>query len=532
MIKMRYRYITFALLLLCSTAAARPRLAVNIVVSSMRSTDIDRYGHNFGDGGFRRLTENGATFSECYLGYAQTHTPAGAATIATGAMPATHGIVSEIWYDRTTNKPIRLCENVVGNYSRPDNGISDAYSADCMVAQTLAEAVLDSSPKSKAITIAHTPQSAIITAGGKGECYWLDDKGRWSSAKCYTTDLPTWVRNYNDDEYNKIFSMYRWYGKYTRSKYLNSRSSALTLYETDTKVKNASRKSSQDDWVATMTASPSGNTAILEFAKRAIGTLLPIKVGDGSRILNIYLDTPRIIAEKYGPDSIEYEDMLYCLDDAIAEFLTFLYAQTDKSDEIVVSLTSDHGTSPSHIDKPNDGDRFNYRQFEVIINAFLSARYGQDEWVLGYHDNSLYLNHDVIYKRKKSLADIRDEVAAFALQFRGVAYAVSATSLQNDYFGSGTVHLMQNGFYPRRSGDVAICLMPNRIDEKSDTVSLSGSPYAYDRHIPLVIYGGGVAPQRIDKRTDITSLAPTLAKMLGADRPSASDAEIIEIERQ
>lgn len=526
---MRYKYIIFALLLLGTTAAARPKLAVNIVVSGMRSTDIDRYGHNFGDGGFRRLAENGATFSECYLGYAQTHTHTGAATIATGAMPATHGIVSEVWYDRTTNKPVRLCEAVVGNYSRPDNGITDAYSAECIVAQTLAEAVLDGSPKSKAITIAHTPQSAIITAGRKGECYWLDAKGNWCSAQCYASDLPTWVRNYNEDGYNKIFSMYRWYGKFTRNVYRNSRASALTLYDTDTKMKTASRKSAQNDWVENMTATPSGNVVAIEFAKRAIGTLLPMKIDDGCKILNIYLDTPRIVAEKYGPDSVEYEDMLYCLDDAIAEFLTFLYAQTDKPDDIIVSLTSDHGMSPSHADQQSDSDRFNTRQFEVIINAFLSARYGQDEWVLGYHDNSLYLNHNVIYKRKKSLAEIRDEVAAFALQFRGVAYAVSATALQSDYFGSGTVHLMQNGFYPRRSGDVAICLMPDRIDERADTVSMSGSPYNYDRQIPLIIYGGGIKPQSSERRTDATSLAPTLAKLLGTDRPSASDAEILNI---
>jgi len=498
----------------------------------MRATDIERYGHNFGNGGFRRLAENGAAFSECYLGYAQTYSPAGAATIATGTMPATHGIVSEIWYDRTTNKAIRLCEAAVGDYSRPENGITDAYSPNCMAAQTLAEAVLDSSPKAKAITIAHTPQSAVITAGGRGECYWIDAKGNWCSAKCYAAALPTWVRNYNEDGYNKIFSMYRWYGKYTRNVYRNTRSSALTLYETDKKAKTVSRKSPHDDWVETMKASPSGNIAAMEFAKRAIGTMMPIKSGDGSRILNIYLDTPRIIAEKYGPDSVEYEDMLYCLDDALAEFLTFLFAQTDKPDEIVVSLTSDHGMSPSHIGDSDGSDKFNAKQFEVITNAFLSARYGQDEWVLGCHDNSLYLNHDVIYKRKKSLAEIQSEVAAFTLQFRGIAYAVPAAALQNSYFGSGTVHLMQNGFYPRRSGDVVICLTPDRIYEKPDTVSMSGSPYAYDRHIPLIICGGGIEPQKIDRRTDITSLAPTLAKMLGADRPSASDAETLEMEIQ
>ena len=86
---------------------------------------------------------------------------------------------------------------------------------------------------------------------------------------------------------------------------------------------------------------------------------------------------------------------------------------------------------------------------------------------------------------------------------------------------------MQNGFYPRRSGDVLVCLMPERIESIDDTVSCSGSPYNYDRHVPLIIYGGGIAPQRIDKRTDTTSIAPTVARLLEAERPATSTAETI-----
>ena len=41
------------------SAAAQPRLIVQIVVGSMRGEDLDRYAENFGEGGFRRLTEGG-----------------------------------------------------------------------------------------------------------------------------------------------------------------------------------------------------------------------------------------------------------------------------------------------------------------------------------------------------------------------------------------------------------------------------------------------------------------------------------------
>ena len=508
------------------TATAQPRMAVNIGVSGMRASDIDRYGANFGEGGFRRLTAGGAVFTECYADYAQTSTHAGAATLASGCDPAVHGIVSKSWYDRATNRPVDLCQGVQSNETRPYTGITEEYSSDCVVAQTLSEAVTEYSSASRAITIAHNPQSAILTAGRTGECYWLDERGNWSSARCYAEALPSWINTYNDDGYNNIFASYQWYGKYTRERYRNTRTTAVTLYENSKNKRTPVKQVASQNAVVNILTTPAGNPAIFEVAKRAVSALFPLRTDD-RKVLNIYLDTPRFVVETYGADSAEYEDMLYCLDDTLADFLTFLYAQTDKAENIVVTIASDHGTSPTVGNKPNAGERFNARQFEVIVNAFLSARHGQDKWVLGYCDNSLYINHDVIYKHKKTVAEIQTEVASFAMQFRGISHAVAATAMQNGYFGSGIMYLMQNGFYPRRSGDVLICLMPDRIEESEGVVSSAGSPYNYDRHVPLIIYGGGVEAQRIDSRTSTASISPTVAHLLGVDRPSASTAEII-----
>ena len=520
----------FATVASIATTAAQPRLAVNIVVSGLRQGDIARYERRFGKDGFLRLRSEGIEFSECYADYAPTTSEAGLATLATGSAPSTHGIFSSVVFDRTRNKEMSLCRQ-----PQPQQDgiirkeVEGSFTTQPFTAQTFAEAVLASSERNRSITIAHTPLSAMILAGRKGECYWLDDAGRWTSADCYMEALPSWVRTSNEDNMNRVFATDTWYGRYTRNNYRNTRSSNITIYEQDNTKRPRSQHKVSEGWVNDLLAMPSGNIAIFEFAKRAVSTLLPLHVDDECKVLNICLDVPRTIAERYGTDSIEYEDMLYSLDASLAEFLTFLYAQLSSRRDVVVVLTSDAGISPTKEDN-SDASRFNTRQFEVIMNAFLSARYGQDSWVLGYTEGSLYLNHDVVYRHKKSLAEVQNEVATFALQYRGVASAITATALRSAQFSRGAVSLVQNGYNPRRSGDVMIVLDAERIEQDSKRVAMSGSTYNYDRHIPFIISGGNIVPQQTTQRITNEQIAPTLALLLGIERPQSSDAEIIAIE--
>ena len=510
-------------------ADAQPRLVVNIVVSGLRQGDISRYDLNFGKEGFMRLRSEGLEFSECYADYAPTTSEAGLATLATGTAPATHGIFSSVLFDRTSNKNIALCRK-----PQPEQAglvrkeVEESFTTQHFTIHTLSEAVLSSSERNRAITIAHKPLSAMILAGRKGECYWLNDSGRWTSADCYMAELPSWVRSYNKDDMNRVFATDSWYGRYTRDYYRNSRTTDITIYEKDNTRRIRSQRKVSESWVTNLLSMPSGNLAIFEFAKRAVGTLLPLHIKDECKVLNICLDVPRTIAERYGTDSIEYEDMLYSLDASLAEFLTFLYAQLPSRNDVAVVLTSDSGMSPSQLGN-SDMLRFNTRQFEVIMNAFLSARYGQDSWVASYTDGSLYLNHDVVYRHKKSLSEVQNEVANFALQYRGVAAAVTATAMRSAQFAKGAVALAQNGYNPRRSGDVMIVLEPERIELDSKRVAMSGSAYNYDRHIPFVICGAGIAPRQVTERVSNEQIAPTLAALMGVERPQCSDAELCKI---
>ena len=243
-------------------------------------------------------------------------------------------------------------------------------------------------------------------------------------------------------------------------------------------------------------------------------------------VLNICLDSSRRIAEAYGPESIEVEDMYYRLDRDLADFLTFLFAQVEKGNVTVV-LTSDHGTSPSYDMACGETDRFNARQFEVIVNGFLNVRYGSGDWVVAYNDKCVWLNHNRIYERGLNLAEVQNEVAIFAMQFRGVSHALSATAMRSSYFGSGYARRMQNSFSPRRSGDVVLNLMPGWIEEQERCRSLSGSMYGYDTEVPLVFYGTGAGQQHVGRSVDMTAVAPTLARLAGATQPAASEGEVL-----
>ncbi len=48
-----------------------------------------------------------------------------------------------------------------------------------------------------------------------------------------------------------------------------------------------------------------------------------------------------------------------------------------------------------------------------LLNMYLMAIHGNGEWVSGYHDGQLYLNHKLIKERNKDLRSMRDESARF-----------------------------------------------------------------------------------------------------------------------
>ena len=76
------------------------RLVLQVTVDGLRADLLARYGTNFAEGGFRYLLDRGVVYTNAQYLHANTETIVGHATLATGAHPAQHGMIGNVWYDR------------------------------------------------------------------------------------------------------------------------------------------------------------------------------------------------------------------------------------------------------------------------------------------------------------------------------------------------------------------------------------------------------------------------------------------------
>ncbi len=507
------------------TQSTPPRLVVNIVVGSMSAADLERYSAKFGVTGFNRLRHEGAVCSAAHYSYQGGDTPTSLATISTGATPSIHGVTGYTWYDRGESKRVDLTYDESVRNLEYDLNIG-GESPHNLVAPTLAETLRGAVSGSRTVTFALDAASAITFNGGGGSAFWVDPRtSEWATSTAYMEEIPEWVAKIN----KRGFEADMWRRKYPDVKsYVNSVEYGLDRgieCEKDrTLPKKEQAKSLKYNYLA---YTPAGNSRVLEMAWSGIQAM---NLGGDATVdmMNIYLDSSRNITSRYGTDSQEVEDMYYRLDSDLGRFIDQVRSWVMRRDVIFV-LTSDGGSSPAS--ETTKGDKlFNKSQFEVILNTFLGAKYGAERWVLGYENRSIYLNHKLIYQSKLDLEKMQSEVATFALQFRGVSHAVTATTLSGSYFAGGYGAMIQRGFYPRRSGDVVINLMPGWIEQRDGVRSHSGSIYSYDTHVPLIVMGSGIESQEIKRRVEITSIAPTVARIMKILPPVAVEGErIIEI---
>jgi predicted AlkP superfamily pyrophosphatase or phosphodiesterase len=80
----------------------RPKLMVLLVAEHFRTDYFDSHAASFCPGGFKRLLGGAAFFPNCFQ-ESVSFTANGLATIATGAYPATHGIVADRWFDSSAH---------------------------------------------------------------------------------------------------------------------------------------------------------------------------------------------------------------------------------------------------------------------------------------------------------------------------------------------------------------------------------------------------------------------------------------------
>ncbi len=513
-----------------------PRLIIGIVVEQMRSDYISRFWNHFGEGGFKRLINEGTYCRDASYSHFFTQTSVGYATIYTGATPSRHGIVSDEWYDRMNNKVVQA---VVDESVKTVGGPYDAgrFSPRNLLGTTIGDEIkLSTLRQSRSFGISLDPIPAILSAGHMANgAFWFDtENGSWISSSYYAPDLPNWLPALNDKKLADLYLTQTWDTSFPKEQYTRCLTDE-NPYETGIdgrivfpyNLAEMARNKSISSRYKLLKQTPFGNTLTKDLA---IEMIVNENLGktEFTDFLTVSFTATECIGNAFGPLSIELEDAYLKLDKDLEHFLNFIDEFVGKQN-VLVFLTSDHGAAqtPGYLaDSKVPVGSFNYNSAISLLRSYLNALYGSGEWVKGYYGQQIYLNTELIENSKLELENFQNVIAQFLVQFTGVSNAITAGTLQNQQFAEGVPSAVQKGYFPRRSGDIFVNLQPGWV-ERSSNVTAHSSSYVYDTHVPLIWYGWKIKRDTIMRPVDITDIAPTISTFLNITAPNASTGKVI-----
>jgi predicted AlkP superfamily pyrophosphatase or phosphodiesterase len=509
-------------------ATTKPKIVVGLVIDQMRWDYLYRYSNRYSDAGFNRLLKKGYSFENTFIPYTPTYTAPGHASIYTGAVPATNGIVGNNWYDKSLRKNMYCTEDStvqgVGN-----NDVEGKMSPRNLWATTITDELrLSNNFASKVIGIALKDRGAILPAGHSANAaYWYDDEtGKWITSNYYMTALPAWVNNFNAKD--AVANMMRkdWNTLYPISTYTQSSEDdkpyEANLLGTKSHTFPYSLSTIAKEKYSAFKFTPYAATFTFDFAKQAIENE---KLGAGNAVdfLAISISSTDYMGHTFGPNSVEAEDTYLRLDKDIADFLHYLDTKMGK-DNYLVFLSADHGVAhiPDYL-KENKipAGVFSESVLATEINKTIEDSFGVKKAILSMQNYQAYVDKKTIEAQGK---DVNAIVQCIIKALRAKPYITNV--FETEKLGTVTIAepmkaMLINGYTMARSGDIQFIIKPGYFDGNNKGTT-HGLWNPYDAHIPLLFYGWGIKPGKTNRETYMTDIAPTIAALLQIQMPSGS----------
>ena len=548
---------------------ARPKLVVGIVVDQMRYDYLYRYWSKFGSGGFRRLLGEGFSFENTHYNYVPTYTGPGHACVYTGATPSVNGIVGNNWFEREEGKTTYVTEDKTVT-SVGGTGTAGQQSPRHMLTTTITDELrLATNFQSKVIGVCIKDRGSILPAGhAANAAYWYDGgNGSFISSTFYQKTLPDWVVKFNQRGLATKYLSQTWntlrpIAEYTESSPDNVTWEAAYKGETNpvfphdlpaisgvpaaiaakdnlpgpaaqtaadgkntsgTPKPGATAANAATPNLGLLPATPFGNTITTEMALAAIQAEQLGQRGFTDFLALSYSSTD-YVGHQFGPNSIEVEDTYLRLD----QELTRLFETLDKTvgkGQALVFLTADHGAahSPAFLQAHHlPAGAVGASIMRDTLQNRLVRRHGPGNWVLSYENQQVYLNRTLASQKKIDFHELSEEVVQTMVQLPGVSRALTAEDIQKSHWESGTLMYLENGYYPKRCGDVLVVLEPGWYEAYSFPAkgTTHGESWAYDTHVPLLFWGWHVKHGESVAPARVVDIAATLARFLHIQEPS------------
>ncbi len=526
----------FSLIINLNAQTERPKLVVGIVVDQMKQEYIWRFENDFGDGGFKRLMNDGFMAKNAHYNYSSTSTGPGHASIYTGTTPSIHGIVNNNWYSRILKRSVYCAEDtavtaVGGAESNGEISPVNLYSS-----TITDELKMFTQQQGKVIAMSIKDRGSALPGGHLSDgSYWYDSRtGNFMTSSFYMDALPAWVEAFNNkqlaDEYlNKTWALAKSANQYKESGEDNSPfENGFRGKETPTFPYNLAELRSLNGNFGMLPSTPWGNTILADLAIEAIKAE---KLGkdDITDFLAVSFSSTDYIGHNFGPQSIEVQDTYIRLDKEIERLLNELDEKVGEGN-YVVFLSADHAVAENSIRMKELGfnsDNISSRSAsQYLINA-LSQKFGFSEadW-LESGGTDIFINHEVVKAKNLNLYDVQLFVAQEAMKFPGIYLAIPGIDLTRNSYTQHIPSLIQNGYHPRESGDVKLVYNPGWQSGGSKGTG-HGNPWTYDTHIPIIFYGWGVKAGSSVREMHITDIAPTVSMLLNMRLPSGATGQPI-----
>lgn len=513
--------------------AGQPKLVVGIVVDQMRYDYIYRFWDKYSNNGFKRLVNEGYFCRNTHYNFMPTYTAPGHASVYTGTTPAVHGIIGNNWHVQQTGA-VMYCTDDKSVQTLGSTSTAGQMSPANMLTTTITDELrLGSNFASRVIGISLKDRGSILPAGHLANAaYWFDSQnGAFITSTYYMKSLPDWVQAFNKKGLAATYLGKPWtplmaISQYTESQPDDTPYEGLFPGEQKPVFPHKLPEIFKSEGFELIRSTPFGNSLVKDFVLEAIQAE---KLGKGKAtdFLAVSFSSTDYVGHKYGIRAIELEDTYLRLDGDIARLLTFLDTWLGKN-QVLVFLTADHAAAdvPAFLsDRKVPAGNFDQAQLSGL-KKFLLQQYG-DSLVTSFINQQIYLNHQVIRAKNMDIREVEQKVADYALSLNGVAGTLPAHVLRISEFNHGINHLIQMGYYAKRSGDVVVNLLPGWM-ETGKTGTTHGSPYRYDTHVPLVWYGWQIKHGSSFEPVHITDIAPTLAAFLNTSFPNGCTGQPIK----
>jgi predicted AlkP superfamily pyrophosphatase or phosphodiesterase len=505
-----------------AAAPGAPRLVLLVVVDQLPDWALDLHLPLLAEDGLLRRALGNGRRARAELPYAATLTAPGHGTVSTGTTPAEHGIyTNSLWSGAR-----RSLVSIVDDGEHPVAGRGDVFASPAVLRRpTIADALKASTGGKARVVSLSLKERAAVALGGKRPdlALWYDKKVRGFTTSSYYGAVPAWLTGHQ-----AAFPLEPLLAPWTvddgdrlAARLGPDDAAGETTLEGFGRTFPHDPSRTRDPW-GFVRATPAMAEYLVDLAGAA-AEAAELGGDDVPDLLALSMSSVDYAGHLYGAASWEYADTLRRADRALGRLVDRLAARGP----IAVVITADHGVAPlaeSGRARAFADGKPSGRVEPELLTTMLDTRFdetrGPGDWIAHIAEPYVYLGADGLEAR----AEVVPQLVTWLGQQAGVAYAVDVATARTWTADPDPTRRLIAASIPADPravrGDIYILPLPSWIfdpEEPPGTGANHGTPYPYDRLIPLIIAGTGVttAGAATLETVDARRIAPTVAALLG-----------------